>query len=260
MTASEHVRVLSGSPAFRDLGGLPAADGRRIACGRLFRADALHSRDIDANDVLGRLGLRLVCDLRSGEEREFARCLHWLDPSPGILHLELASNIAEQATPWLKRMVQGTDPEAARALMLLTYGEMPRAAAAKLGTLFQRLAAGEWPVLIHCTAGKDRTGLTIASLLWGLGVPGDVVYDDYLRGSGRDPLDLQSPSSRFFAQILHRPLHADEARIVNGVQREFLDAAISTIEQEWGGVDGYLRRGIGLDDALITALRQQFLE
>ena len=260
MTADARARVLTGSPAFRDLGGLPAADNRRIAFGRLFRADALHSRDVDSHDVLGELGLRLVCDLRSGEEREFARCLQWLDPSPATLHLELSSNIAEQATPWLERMVQGTDPAAAHALMLLTYGEMPRAAATKLGTLFRRLAAGEWPVLIHCTAGKDRTGLTVASLLWSLGVPPAVVYDDYLRGSGRDPLDLQSPSSRFFAQILRRPLHADESRIVNGVQREFLDAALSTIEREWGDVNGYLRGGIGLDDALITALRQQFLE
>jgi protein-tyrosine phosphatase len=252
--------ALSGSPAFRDLGGLPTADGRRIACGRLYRADALHSRDVDADGVLDQLGLRLVCDLRSLEEREFAPCLQWLDPGPATLQLELASNIAEPATPLLRRMIQGIDPEAARALMLLTYREMPRAAAARLGTLFRRLSAGEWPVLIHCTAGKDRTGLTVASLLWSLGVPQDLVLDDYLLGSRRDPLAAESPSAQFFTQILRRPLHADEARYVHGVQREFLDASLRTIEQEWGGIDGYLHSGIGLDDGLIDNLRQQLLE
>lgn len=257
---NDSVPLLPGSPAFRDLGGMLTTDGRRLAPRRLFRADALNSPDIDRDRLLPELGLRLVCDLRNAEERELARCLHWLDPAPRSLHVELSANLAVPAAPLVRRMIAAPDPEAALALMRLTYASMPRAASSRLHVLFEALAGGEWPAVIHCTAGKDRTGFTVAVLLAALGVDRDAIYADYLLGSRRDPLQVDSPSSRFLARLLGRDLVPDEARFMNGVRGEFLDASLEAIEREWGSMRSYLHQGLGLDEARLTRLRGQFLE
>lgn len=251
---------LPGSPAFRDLGGMVTTDGRRLAPRRLFRADALHSPAIDRDRLLPELALRLVCDLRSAEERELARCLHWLDPAPRSLHVELSADLAVPAAPFVRRMIAAPDPDAAQALMRLTYASMPRAAVSRLHVLFDALAAGEWPAVIHCTAGKDRTGFTVAMLLAALGVHRDAIYADYLLGSRRDPLQVDSPSSQYLTRLLGRELVPDEARFMHGVRREYLDASMEAIERDWGSIPLYLQQGLGLDDARLSRLREQFLE
>lgn len=251
---------LPGSPAFRDLGGLTTADGRRLAPRRLFRADALHSPAIDRDGLLPGLGLRLVCDLRGAEERQLARCLHWLDPAPRSLHVELSADLAVPAAPFVRRMIAAPDPEAAMSLMQLTYASMPHAAVSRLHVLFDALAAGEWPAVIHCTAGKDRTGFTVALLLASLGVDRDDIYADYLLGSRRDPLAVDSPSSQFLTRLLGRDMVPDEARLMHGVRREYLDASMEAIERGWGSLPDYLHRGLGLDETRLAQLRGQFLE
>jgi protein-tyrosine phosphatase len=114
--------------------------------------------------------------------------------------------------------------------------------------------------VIHCTAGKDRTGFTVAVLLSALGVDRDDIYADYLLGSRRDPLQADSPSSQFLTRLLGRELVPDEARFMHGVRREYLDASMEAIARDWGSMQDYLHRGLSLDDARLGQLRRQFLE
>ena len=250
---------LAGSAAFRDLGGSPTLDGRQVACGRLFRADALSVLDAHDRAAVDALGLRLICDLRSRDERERTRCLHWLQPAPRILHLELSSGLATATAPSIERLLRGPDPDAAAAMMRTTYAEMPRSASPFFGELFQSLAAGELPVLVHCTAGKDRTGFTIAMILSALGVPRDVIYDDYLRGSGRNPLAADQPSSHLLEWLLGRRLEPEEAVLVHAVHREYLDAAFDAIHRDWGGTLQYLQQTAGVDAQSRSKLQEGFL-
>jgi protein-tyrosine phosphatase len=252
-------RTLASSSAFRDLGGAPTTDGRDVLPGRLFRADALSALDEVDRAVIESIGLRLVCDLRGADERSRTRCLHWLSPAPRVLHLELSAGLVKATAPFVSRLMRGPDPEAAAAMMRTTYAELPRSSSTLLGALFEALANDGTPALVHCTAGKDRTGFTVAMILSALGVTRDFIYEDYLRGSGRDPLDCAQPSSHMLEAMLGRLLEPAEAVLVHGVHREYLDAAFASIERGWGDTQRYLERVAGVDADRRRALRDQLL-
>jgi protein-tyrosine phosphatase len=251
--------TLSGSTAFRDLGGAPTIDGRRVTCGRLFRADALSGLDAQDRMTLNRLNLRLVCDLRSGSERKSKPCLDWLDPAPRRLHLELSAGLVTATLPFLERLRRAPDPDAARGLMETTYAQLPRSAAPFLAQLFESLVAGEWPLLVHCTAGKDRTGFTVAMILEALDVEPDFIRDDYLRGSGRDPLEAEQPSTHMMDALIGRLLTDEESRFVHAVHGSYLDAAHAAIARDWGHPLAYLERAAGLDASRRATLREHFV-
>jgi protein-tyrosine phosphatase len=251
--------TLAGSTAFRDLGGAPTIDGRRVAYGKLFRADALSQLDAQDRVTLSRLNLRLVCDLRSESERTSRPCLHWLDPAPRRLHLELSAGLAVATLPFLEKLCRGSDPEAARGLMETTYSELPQSAAPFLSRLFESLVAGEWPLLVHCTAGKDRTGFTVAMILAALGVEPAFIRDDYLRGSGRNPLEIEQPSSHMMKALIGRDLTVEESRYVHAVHGDYLDAAYARIERDWGGLLAYLESAAGVDASRRATLRKHFV-
>ena len=259
-TATSIPVTLASSTAFRDLGGAPTRDGRRLAHGRLFRADALSRLDPDDRARIDRLGLRLVCDLRSSAEREVTACLDWLQPAPRRLHLELSAGLALATLPWLDRLRRGPDAAAARGLMATTYAELPNSAAPFLAQLFAALVAGDWPLLVHCTAGKDRTGFTIAMILTALDVEPEFIRTDYLRGSGRDPLERGQPSAHMMQALVGRDLTAEEAHAIHTVHPDYLDAALARIERDWGGPVAYLERAVGLDARGRTSLRDHLLD
>jgi protein-tyrosine phosphatase len=262
MTAADATSIpvtLASSAAFRDLGGAPTRDGRRIAHGRLFRADALSRLDPADRARVDRLGLRLVCDLRSASERNATPCLDWLQPAPRRLRMELSAGLAHATLPWLERLRLGPDAEAARGLMTTTYAELPGSAAPFLARLFEVLVAGEWPLLVHCTAGKDRTGFTIAMILTALDVEPVFIREDYLRGSGRDPLEIGQPSAHMMQALIGRDLTPEEAHAIHSVHGDYLDAASARIDQDWGGPLEYLERAAGLDARGRAVLRDQLL-
>ena len=247
---------LPGSPAFRDLGGMVTTDGRRLAPRRLFRADALHSPAIDRDRLLPELGLRLVCDLRSAEERELARCLHWLDPAPRSLHVELSADLAVPAAPFVRRMIAAPDPDAAQALMRLTYASMPRAAVSRLHVLFDALAAGEWPAVIHCTAGKDRSGWAVALLQLVCGVDRHDVMADYLLSN-----DAMAAAYGPMLEAFHREGGDAEALAhMIYVEPGYLEVALAVVDDQFGGLDGYLADGLGASRDDIALLRGRLLE
>ena len=229
------------------------------AAGRLFRSDALVELTGDDRAIVKGLGLRVVCDLRSVAERERTPCLDWMQPAPRRICLDLSEGLGASTAANIKHMREGPDPEAAASMMRATYRELPRSSATLLRQLFDVLVAGEVPLLLHCTAGKDRTGFVVAMILDALGVPREFVVADYLRGSGRDPLDDAQPSSRLLETIVGRVLAPEEAVLVHGVHREYLEAAYATIESDWGDVRRYLECVAGLTTDRRHVMREQFL-
>lgn len=105
------------------------------------------------------------------------------------------------------------------------------------------------PVLFHCTAGKDRTGFAAALVLLALGVSRDDVMRDYLLTNQR-----LKPKSEW------KGLTPDVASVLYRVQPEFLDAAFDVVQQQYGGVESYLREGLGLREAERSRLRELYLE
>lgn len=253
--------LLQGAPNFRDFGGYRGSDGRLVRGGRLFRSEALaRLTDADLQQVAG-LDIRLLYDLRAADER--AR-----EPNrwPASLTTEAVAGLesdelaAVRFSGWRRRLGDPSfDATAAHQWILHAYGEMPALFAGLIATLLLRLGAPAAPAtLIHCTAGKDRTGFVCALLLSALGVHRDDIFANYLLTRQRRPpedllkvllgdeLDHQSASTRAALMVM-----AD-------AREDYLGTALSRIDADYGGIERYLTEACQLDeprrDQLFAAL------
>lgn len=257
--------VLEGAPNFRDLGGIACDGGNAIRPGRIYRSDVLSRLTAaDLNRVASvSLDVRLVCDLRSTEER-MNESNRW----PQGRGVQTVVRDIDEDMGSLKPNHWTTcflDPEfdgvLARRAMIHAYRTMPKAFARPLAALFAHLEQQDsGGVLIHCVAGKDRTGFVCAMLLWALGAPMDSILDDYLLSAenfartGR----LEELLSGLFGDEV--PVRAKGAAAVIGtVRREYLEAAFDEIGSEFGSVDDYLACAAGLTPERRAQLKKHLL-
>ncbi len=223
---------LSGASNFRDLGGYAGAGGRPVRWRRLFRSDHLAALTPRDAETLQSLGLSRAFDFRGERERSAV---------PYTL-----AGVAQHALPIEPTVVQRLQelveagrtvtPEHTVELMQDTYRAFVHDNAARFASLFEHLLDSDAPLVFHCTAGKDRTGFAAAMILLALGVPRQVVMQDYLLTNQlyRMPPAVARRAPREVLKVLWR------------VQQEFLDAALHAVDQDYGGVDQYLARELGV--------------
>lgn len=229
---------LQGAPNFRDLGGLPAAGGRRIKPGVLYRSCALDALTDDDVAALGAAGVALVCDLRTAKERD-AKPNRLPSPAPEEM---VAHPDAEKADPNMDasfEAINGNPSEVVERHVHAIYSSLPAATATTVRELVDRMLSGQLPVVVHCTGGKDRTAWVIAVLQLALGVPQPVIDEDYMltdRFYGAP--ELRALLFEWFGREPD-PVLVDLFRV--RVAR--LHLAIETA----GPFDRYLEREIGLD-------------
>lgn len=233
---------------FRDIGGYPAADGRRVRWRRYFRAgrqDRMTGRDLQR---VRALGIRTQVDLRRPDE------IRDQGPGPlpamGVGYHNLAV-IPEGGTDQLSRLVGDSGISGRRYLGYLDFGPDTWLA------MFELFAdADRHPVLLHCTAGKDRTGVSTALLLSTLGVERALIEADYAL-SNRDvarQVDFIERTTGL-PPGMSRDALTHAAGIPEAAMGDFLDG----LDARWGGPVGYLRH-IGVPDATLDAVRDAFLE
>jgi len=250
---------IAGATNFRSLGGLPAAGGRRIRPHALMRADRLIGLDERDWSALARAGLATICDLRSDAER--AEHPNRLPPGFEVRELNCQVNNDLRADPSLGRLMLD-DPSArgAERVMIEIYRRFPGYMGRTLTAVVERLLAGGAPMLVHCSAGKDRTGFVIAMLLHALEVPEPLIREDYL-ASRRWPGAVHHRAS--LAARLGRFMPADELEAavdtVIDVRDVYLDAALETIRVEFGSIPRYLEQVAALDTARLEHLRSALL-
>ncbi|MCZ2523726.1 MULTISPECIES: tyrosine-protein phosphatase [Streptomyces] len=254
--------LLTGVRNFRDVGGLPAADGRRVRHGRLYRSGHLaHATDEDAA-FLASLNLHTVFDFRNAADIR----LEGPDVLPegvGYVNMPL-SDPAQGAEFW--RVVRNGDIRALREQladgravrrMVTSYRHTILHRTAEHSRLLHALAENTLPALLHCAAGKDRAGLSVAVTLMAVGVDREAVEHDYLESNAvhrryavrRD--DDAEPATTPEVMELLSPLF--EAR------SEYLAEAFRTIDETWGTVDRYLGEGLGVAPATRELLRERLL-
>lgn len=231
---------------FRDLGGLPLAGDLRVKHRVLYRGPGPAVLGDEHRDALRALGIRVVCDLRSEPERQDG--LHACEPAD-LLRLDLANDFADQASRGFALLRERPDAEGARAAMRAIYAAMPSALLAHWPSLLDPLCAGRVPVLVHCTAGKDRTGVVLALLLLFLGAPEQAVYEDYLRSSyeGAAPHGYRGPASPL-ASLLESAPDPGIIAALKGVDASYLAAALDAVQRRWSSLDAYFASA-GIRDA-----------
>jgi protein-tyrosine phosphatase len=251
---------LSGSTNFRNLGGLPAAGGRRIRPHALMRADRLAGLTDDDWRALAGTGLATICDLRSESER--AEHPNRVPPQLGVRELNCDIQNDLRADPALARLLLD-DPSArgAERVMIEIYRRFPAYMGGTLQTLVERLLEGGAPLLVHCSAGKDRTGFVIAMLLHALEVPEPAIRTDYL--ASRDWPGGDSHRASLEARLgTIIPPHELRAAVdtVLDVREVYLDAALEALHEEFGSVSRYLDAAAGIDATRLARLRDRLLE
>lgn len=249
---AERTLPLMGGVNFRDLGGYRTVDGRAVRWGQVYRAGSLAELTEDDVVYLDRLGVRLACDLRSLDEVE--RQPDRLPPEATGLHRPIAAEVNR-----LRRVVTlFRFRHRVRELLQNVYTVMLD----QNGPLFAeviRLAAdpANRPMVIHCTAGKDRTGLAAALLLLALGVPEATVIADYTLSnnayeviSGRMGPEMERLYAFGFEKAQVRSFFLAEAPTLAG--------ALAHLQRRYGSVEGYLLRS-GLDEGALERLRGTLL-
>lgn len=252
-----------GLPNCRDLGGLPAGT-KRVRVGQLFRSgvpDATASSG--ERPQHGGIIFRSCCDLRSVIERQRHPVAWGGDAAPQIFELAVDVDIrAFDAAALASLRAESVAADAARGLMRQIYRALPSHCAPVLGALFVRLQdPAQRPLLVHCTAGKDRTGFVIAMLLYALGVDEAAIRDDYLRTNQQlDRLALNVKVSELLKVMIG--VTADDVVLdaLNAARLDYLEAAIDEVTRAYGSIEDYLRDAAGLDDGALAQLRAQLLE
>ena len=254
-----HTPGLSGVTNFRSLGGLPAAAGRRIRPHVLMRAERLIGLSDEDWDELARAGLVTVCDLRSDAER--TEHPNAIPPGLGVRELNCDVRNDLRADPSLAQLL-AADPTArgAEQVMIEIYRRFPRTMGLTLSTIVDHLLEGGAPMLVHCSAGKDRTGFVVAMLLHALEVPEDLIREDYLASrrwpgahTHRGPLEAR------LGRFIPASELASAVDTVLDVRGAYLDAALGALQEEFGSPGRYLEVAAGLDAERIERLRASLL-
>lgn len=257
----EHAEMrLHGAPNFRDFGGCRTADGRRVRRAQLFRSEALSELNARDHVQLAALGIRLVCDLRSAPER-LHRPTRWPAASPDILLMEIDADLRTGDAGLLDILRADPTAHGAGRMMMQVYQMIPVALHGQLHGLFGRLANGDGaPLLMHCTAGKDRTGVLAAIILLALGVAREDVVADYLLTEQlRDQLRFEAKVADVMAHMLGAAPQAEAVTALAAVKVCYLDAAFQRIEEQHGSLERYLAAA-GIDTAMLDMVRAHLLE
>lgn len=240
---------LEGGVNFRDLGGYRTSDGRMVKWERLYRSGS--PADLTEQDmaILAKRGIRSVCDLRSSDERA-------AEPSPfaaaaagdntlGYYTRDYAMSMGD-----LGKVLTGPDasPAATRAAMMASYTQIPNMQRENLAEMFRLLAAGRTPLAFNCSAGKDRTGIAAALILIALGVPRETVLADYALSDKlvdyRAQLQQGAAKSQGYAMLARLPYELVEPLMVS--DPAYLESALAELERQYGSIDRFLERELGL--------------
>jgi protein-tyrosine phosphatase len=236
---------LQGASNFRDLGGYPTREGRRLRWRQMFRSNHLGHLTLADIDIVRGLGVRSAFDFRGIEERSSTACgvaeivVHSLPIEPTVV----AALCGELPPGRLTAPV-------ARDIMRESYRNYVRHNTHSFRALFGHLLEDRAPLVIHCTAGKDRTGFACALILHALDVPDEVITGDYLltnRFYRRDPASATD-------------LPDDVREAIGTVDASFIAAGFDAVRADYGDLETYFRDGLKVGARERAELKTRYLQ
>ena len=249
---------LQGVPNFRDYGGYDTACGRGLKAARLYRSGN-HHRATDADlETLAGLGLAVIVDLRRTAEREREPSRRW----QGFEAEVIENDIGDVGKPWEEEL-KGADPtvDFFRGVSHGWYRRNPFEP--RLIDLYTRyfdaLARTDGAVLVHCAAGKDRTGLLVALTHHLAGVHRDDLVEDFLLTNTAVPPSQVPLVAELITRHTGRAPSDAALRTAMGVHADDLEASFQVMEERFGSLDGYLEQALGVDGARREAIAARWL-
>ena len=247
----------------RDIGGYTTQDGSVVQRGVAYRSNQLNPIAPDDMEKLAALGLKNNFDLRAAGEREAKP--DQLPAGVKNVWLNVLADAKDTNPAEVEEMLHA--PKAANAALGNGKGAakfvdayrqfitLPSAKAAFRQLFIQLGETNQLPSLFHCTTGKDRSGWAAAALLTLLGVPEEKVYQDYLRSNEYILPAYKEAIDGFVAEGADPSIPQD----LLGVKAEYLQSAFGEVKTQYGIIDGYFEKGLGIDNSGQQQLRDRFL-
>lgn len=247
MSIPNHADALPGTWNFRDIGGVPTPRGP-VRSGIVYRSAVLSQLADTGLSTLQTFGVTDVFDLRGPQE--IAR--DGADRVPETVTITVAPFHPEDEA-LVHEVQEDAGPRTQEDRVRAYYGAIPTLAPAQesVARILRTVADGSGSVLVHCAAGKDRTGWTIATLLTVVGANRDDVLADYLLSNAA------IESLRVWMRAQYGDAFVADAGVL-GVHPSYLQAAWDAVEQNFGSFNGYLE-AIGIDNDLVRRLRRRLV-
>lgn len=246
---------------FRDFGDYRTTSGARVASGRLFRSAHLSSVSQEDMPYIEALNIGLVVDLRHRPERERQPNTLPAGSPPIVYEYPDAPDMEKAVLAPHEMFIQKnlTKPEDARNYMNKSYAARPKDKGfqAIFSDTLKFMAQQGHPLLIHCAAGKDRTGTLAAVILSALGVDEETIMEDFMLTMKAVDVDsFLEPAAAMMARKYDRDYDAEALRPMFGVEPDYLRNALNTI----GDMEDYIENTLGITKAERQALRDYYLE
>lgn len=244
-----------GTPNFRDYGGYQTQDGRTIKWRQLFRSgqlSTLSDRDLDSFTALG---IRLVFDFRRSEESRADPSMFPEDSRPIVVELPINPG---STVNFFEALAGGqVSAEEMAEFMRSINREFVLERADVYREMFQHLLDHDQGAsLVHCAAGKDRTGFAVAMMLASLGVSRETILADYMLTARYFNIDNEIQR---ISQKYHWPGDANAIRPMLEAREDYLQSAFAAIDERYSSIEDYLSDVLGLGVAERDHLRNQYL-
>ena len=250
----------AGGTNFRELGGYEADEGKHVKWGQIWRGIPTCKLTGEADRAkLDALGLRLILDLRSVEEAKKEP-----DYVPdGARLVQICGLCAEDGheiafAPGDIDRLMASAPEGYNVPRVLYRRMLTGNKAFK--ELFRALEAGETPILFHCSAGKDRTGVAAMLILLALGASDETICADYAQTNVCRRAEIEAVMQEHADEIAADPSCRNHYYRMAGVEPELAPFVLDTIRSQFGSAENYLEAEYGLTPARLMRLRRMYLE
>jgi len=254
---NENYRLLpmDGSHNTRELGGYKTTDGKSIKWGMLFRSDKLSDISKADQAYLQNLGIKKIIDFRSKEEKAE-------DPDivpKGISYIEMPISVDGAMRSKIEAVLKGETNKEVKSFLIDANKEFVSDYNGVYEDFLKNLIDDDGPALFHCTAGKDRAGFAAAITLIALGVSKEDVIKDYMKTNQFTEERIEEIIGQIELMTLYQT-DAEVLRPLLGVEREYIETAFQTAEDEYGSLMNFIRHGLNISDDDLQKLRTKFLE
>lgn len=258
---------LEGASNFRDFGGYETAGGGRVKTGLLYRSDRLSGLTEADFTALEARRIKVICDLRRDREIAMSPTVWPQASRPEAMNISLLTDLSgpDVMARVLADPAIRSDPARSRLEMIALYRRLAREAPALAGykTIFDRLTREDaYPFLVHCSAGKDRTGVVCALIQSTLGVSLDDIREDFMLTAvhydGAKNIEARVP--QIMAGLDFEGWTIEALAPIFTVEDAYLEGFLETVAAEHGSIEGFLLGPVGLAAETLQAVRERLLE